>query len=154
MSEKTLRYQKKDYVLVIDLNTSLDHPPGISGLSTDLRELCQMIALDEEVHVVVISDTGEKAFLGERGLTRVVSMGRGIEPRSLTEAISKLDRPVIAGISGDAIGQGLELALACDIRIASDTSRFGLPQIKAGHIPWDGGTQRLSRLVGRVKPWK
>ena len=50
-----------------------------------------------------------------------------------------------------AIGQGLELALACDIRIASETSRFGLPQIEAGHILWDGGTQRLSRLVGKGK---
>jgi enoyl-CoA hydratase/carnithine racemase len=58
---------------------------------------------------------------------------------------------VIAAISGDAIGQGLELALACDIRIASEASRFGLPQIESGVIPWDGGTQRLSRLVGKGK---
>jgi enoyl-CoA hydratase/carnithine racemase len=58
---------------------------------------------------------------------------------------------VIAAISGDVIGQGLELALACDLRIASETSHFGLPQIKTGHLPSDGGTQRLSRLVGRGK---
>ena len=70
---------------------------------------------------------------------------------SLAEPIAKLDRPVIAAISGNAIGQGLELALACDIRIASETSCFGMSDIKSGLIPWDGGTQRLSRLVGRGK---
>ena len=120
-------------------------------MSEDLSELCNEVALDEETRVVVISDTGEKAFLGEKGLMRAVSMGRETESQSLAESISKLDRPVIAAISGDAIGQGLELALACDIRIASEASRFGLPQIKTGLIPWDGGTQRLSRLVGRGK---
>ncbi len=74
-----------------------------------------------------------------------------MEPQSFTEPISKLDRPVVAAISGDAIGQGLELALACDIRIASETSCFGMSHIKSGLIPWDGGTQRLSRLVGKSK---
>ena len=70
---------------------------------------------------------------------------------SVSEPIARIDRPVIAAIQGDAIGQGLEMALACDLRIAAETSRFGLPQIKAGLIPWDGGTQRLARLVGRGK---
>jgi enoyl-CoA hydratase/carnithine racemase len=58
---------------------------------------------------------------------------------------------VIAAINGDATGQGLELALACDIRVATEASHFGLPHIKKGLIPWDGGTQRLSRLVGSGK---
>ena len=151
MSEKTLLYQKKDHVLVIDLNSSLDHPLGISRRSAELSEVCDKVGLDEEVCVVVISDTGENAFLGEKGLMRTVSMGRGTESQSFAEPISKLDRPVIAAISGDAIGQGLELALACDIRIASETSCFGMSHIKSGLIPWDGGTQRLSRLVGRGK---
>ena len=52
-------------------------------------------------------------------------------------------------LNGDALGQGLELALACDIRVASETSRFGLTQVEEGSLPWDGGTQRLPRLVGR-----
>jgi enoyl-CoA hydratase len=70
---------------------------------------------------------------------------------SVAEPIAKMDRPVIAAINGDAIGQGLEMALACDIRVASESSHFALNQIKAGLIPWDGGTQRLTRLVGRGK---
>ena len=154
MSEKTLGYQKTNHVLVIDLNGPLDHSLLKSQISAELGELCDEATWDEEVHVVVICDTGGKTLSRETDLTEAVSVDgpeEEIEPRSLTEAISKLDRPVIAAISGDAIGQGLELALACDIRIASETSCFGLPQIKAGHIPWDGGTQRLSRLIGRGK---
>jgi enoyl-CoA hydratase len=151
MSEKTLRYQKKDHVLVIDLQGPLDHSVLNCQISAELGELCDKATWDEEIRVVVISDTGEKGFMGEKGLMRPVSIGRGTESQSLAEPIAKLDKPVIAAIKGKAIGQGLELALACDIRIASETSRFGLPQIKAGHIPWDGGTQRLSRLVGKSK---
>ncbi len=62
-----------------------------------------------------------------------------------------LDRPVIAAINGKAIGTGLELALSCDLRIASDTACFGLPQLSQGFIPWDGGSQRLPRIVGRAR---
>jgi enoyl-CoA hydratase/carnithine racemase len=121
-------------------------------LFNDLVELCNEITWSREIRVIIL--TGTEESVSETGLTGSISelKGRlGIEFWSFAEPISKLDRPVIAAISGDAIGQGLELALACDIRIASETSRFGLPQIKAGHIPWDGGTQRLSRLVGRGK---
>ena len=67
MPGETLRYQKKDHVLVIDLNSSLDRPLGISRMLADLRELYDEVALDEEVYVVVINDTGEKAFLGREG---------------------------------------------------------------------------------------
>jgi len=69
----------------------------------------------------------------------------------LAAPVAKLDIPIITAMNGYTIGQDLELALACDIRIASDTSHFGLPHVREGLIPWDGGTQRLSRLVGRAK---
>jgi enoyl-CoA hydratase/carnithine racemase len=75
----------------------------------------------------------------------------GIKLSSIAEPIARMDRPVIAAIQGDALGQGLEMVLACDIRIATEISRFGLPQIREGLIPWNGGTQRLARLVGRGK---
>jgi enoyl-CoA hydratase/carnithine racemase len=66
-------------------------------------------------------------------------------------AIAAIDRPVIAAINGDALGPGLELALSCDIRLASSRARFGLAQVARGRIPTDGGTQRLPRIVGRGK---
>ncbi len=154
MSDKTLRYQKTNHVLVIDLNGPLDHSVVKSQISAELGEFCDGATWDEEVRVVVISDTGEKPLSRETDLTKAVSVDgleEEMEPQSFTEPISKLDRPVVAAISGDAIGQGLELALACDIRIASETSCFGMSHIKSGLIPWDGGTQRLSRLIGRSK---
>ena len=154
MSEKTLRYQKTNHVLVFDLNGPLDHSLLKSQISAELSELCDEIAWDEKIRVIVIGLPQEKVPSGETDLIQVVSMNtleREIEFWSFTELISKLDRPVIAAISGDAIGQGLELALACDIRIASETSCFGMSHIKSGLIPWDGGTQRLSRLVGKGK---
>jgi enoyl-CoA hydratase/carnithine racemase len=70
---------------------------------------------------------------------------------SISRSIGECEKPVIIGIRGDAVGLGLEMALACDVRIASETSKFGLPQIRAGLMPWDGGTQRLSRTVGKAK---
>ena len=154
MPGETLRYQKKAHLLVIDLNSSLDRLLGQSQRSAELCGLRDEVALDKEVRVVVISDIGKKDLSRETDLTKPVSVDgleEEIEPWSLTESISKLGQPVIVAISGDAVGQGLELALACDIRIASETSRFGLPQIKSGLMPWDGGTQRLSRLVGKGK---
>ena len=154
MSEKTLRYQKTNHVLVIDLNCPFDHSLLKFQISAELGGLCDEATWDKKVNVVLISDCAEKAFSWERDTVKAVPLSEvegKTEFQSIAEPIARLDRPVIAAILGDAIGQGLELALACDIRIASETSRFGLSQIKAGHIPWDGGTQRLSRLVGKSK---
>ena len=68
----------------------------------------------------------------------------------VAEAVAAVEKPVIAALSGDAFDQGLELALACDVRVASLDARFGMTQLARGVLPWDGGTQRLPRLVGRA----
>jgi enoyl-CoA hydratase/carnithine racemase len=149
-------YQKSDFlgIINIDVSISVNDRMKMIQLSDELVEIYDEIAWDQEIRVVVIGLPEEKAPSGETDLTKAVSVDgleEEMEPHSFTEPISKLDRPVVAAISGDAIGQGLELALACDIRIGSETSHFGLPQIKSGLIPWDGGTQRLSRLVGKSR---
>ena len=154
MHYQTVSLQKVDHVMVVNLNDIVSDQPGMARLSDELTELCAEITWDEKVRVIVITGSGEKSFYLDAGLNRAVS-GTGEEEEmkffSVAEPIARMDRPVIAAINGDAIGQGLEMALACDIRVASESSHFALTQIKAGLIPWDGGTQRLTRLVGRGK---
>jgi enoyl-CoA hydratase/carnithine racemase len=151
MPYRTINFQKIGEVLVIYIMDNVDDQEKMIRLSDELDELCSEIIRHEQTRVIFLTDSGKESFsnLIEENLIRPDAVVN--EFCSLAKPIGKLDQPVIAGIRGDAVGQGLELALACDIRIASDTSRFGLPQIKAGHIPRDGGTQRLSRLVGRGK---
>jgi len=113
-------------------------------MAGELADVCQWINQDDSIYVVIITGTGE-AFC---------SFGEGesgnVPPRGAT-VVASIDRPVIAAINGDALGEGLEIALSCDIRLASAKARFGLPQVAGGLIPVDGGTQRLPRIVGRGK---
>jgi len=111
---------------------------------------------DESVRVVVVTGAGDKAFIagadiGEfEGRTantqREVMLGR-----SLFTAVDSFPKPLIAMVNGYCLGGGCELAMACDIRVASDTASFGQPEINLGIIPGGGGTQRLTRLVGEGK---
>ena len=154
MSYQMLNCQKTGHLMVINLIDAGNDQTRIARIIDELTGLCAEITWDEEVWVIVLTGGGGKFCFTETDSAGLVSRSneeQQIRILSLTEPIAKLGQPVIAAINGDAIGQGLELVLACDIRIASETSRFGLPHIKGGLIPCDGGTQRLSRLVGRGK---
>ena len=154
MDYHTLTYQKKGYVGVISIIDPVNGREKIALLASELADACFAITSDDEIQVIVLTGTGENPFSAGESLVEEVfevsEEGR-IRFWSLAEPIAKLDPPIIVAINGDAIGQGLELALACDLRIASETSHFGLSQIGKGLIPWDGGTQRLSRIVGKGK---
>lgn len=143
MIYKTLNWQKTDHVMIVNIDSHMNDQVKMARLSDELAELFDAITWDGEIQVVVLSDAGEKSFEVNDPPKTTIS--------SFAEPIARLDKPVIAAINGDATGQGMELILACDIRITTRTSRFGFPQIMRGLIPWDGGTQRLSRLVGRGK---
>ncbi len=152
MTARILSWQKEDHVLAVDLSMTANTPEKIAQLSDELFDLCREVNQDDEIWVVLLTGTKENslAMFGDWvGSAPKPNKKKAAQVRSIAEPIAKIDRPVVAAIQGDAIGQGLELALACDLRIAGETSRFGLPFIQAGLIPWDGGTQRLSRLVGR-----
>lgn len=153
MSYQALAYQKKGKVGIIRINPLINAKIIMAQLSNELFDLCEEISQDEEVWVLVLIGCGENPFNMETDLFELprVNIESWITFYSLTEPIAKLDRPIIAAINGNAIGLGLELTLACDIRIAAETSLFGFPHIKLGLIPWDGGTQRLPRLVGKSK---
>jgi enoyl-CoA hydratase/carnithine racemase len=121
----------------------------------DLAELCGEIEMDEDIRVVIIAAPEEKTLHKERQSRGPLSALPREETSHLlphlSESIAGLDRPTVAAINGGAFGHGLELAMACDMRIVSSSSRFGLPHIREGLIPQDGGTQRLPRLVGKGK---
>ena len=124
------------------------------ALAAEIREVCEALNQDDQIRVVVVTGEGE-AFC--RGNDSPVATADDPERAALldrlrvADAIGGLQQPAICALNGDAVAQGLELALACDLRIAEDGAAFGLTQVSKGLIPWDGGTQRLPRLVGSAR---
>lgn len=120
-----------------------------------LAEAWASVARDEAVRAVVLTGAGERAFCAGVDLKEAQpSQGPagdafGIDAPKPVTAGMDMDKPIIAAINGVALGGGFELALACDIRIASETARFGLTEVKVGSMPGAGGTQRLVRTIGR-----
>jgi len=154
MPYKNLTYERKDHVGFIRLNSPANDRIQIMRLSDELNALCSVINSDDEIRVIAISTSKEGTFsMGEALSADFSGCENNKEPNSfsLTDPIAELRQPVIVGIDGDAVGQGLEMALACDIRMSTETSLFGMAQLKNGSIPSDGGIQRLARLVGRGK---
>ncbi len=135
----------------------LTNPP-MNALSravlAELRGLARDLAADAQVKAVVVAG-GEKAFaagaditeFGDHDVARDIARGF----RDAFDAVAAIPRPVIAAVRGYALGGGLELAMACDLRVAADTARVGQPEILLGIIPGAGGTQRLARLVGPAR---
>ncbi len=150
----TLIYEKKDNIGVMTVN----RPDKLNALSNELTEelqhLLDEIEKDVDLRVVVITGAGDKAFVAGADINELVERdalkGRDVSRfrQALFARIENLPVPVIAAVNGYALGGGLELALACNIRIASEKAQFGAPEVKLGIIPGDGGTQRLPRLVG------
>lgn len=141
---KTLIYSKQTHFAYITLNRPQPDKKSISQPAGELRDICNDINHDRNVNVIILTGKGNQFYPGQ-------APAHGQPQDTLADAIAGITKPVIAAINGDALGRGLELALACDIRIAATTVHFGLPQITKGYIPSDGGTQRLPRLIGRGK---
>jgi enoyl-CoA hydratase/carnithine racemase len=135
-----VNFQKIGYCSVIDITGVPEDESSCVDWPRQLAEVCEEIVWDEQVRVVVL------AFDGKIDLQDFA-----VEQVSPVERVAKLKQPVIAAIRGDANGLGLELALACDIRIGTEGARFGLSQIRQGLMPSNGGTQRLPRLIGPGK---
>jgi enoyl-CoA hydratase len=147
---EAVSFEKNDRVAVITVAAFTEDLLRSARLSDEIGELCSEIEADEGIRAVVVADSPETSLLRQEEPGKI----DGEQPLSrpaLSESIAGLDRPTIAAINRDAIGLGLELAMACDIRVVTQTSRVGLPHILGGIIPSDGGTQRLPRLVGKAK---
>ena len=162
MAYATLIYTKKDHTAHITLNRPEVNNIINQRLAQELEDVCHQVNQDDDIYVVVITGMGGRAFCGGSELEQLLqSDGTGetslVGPKeiglrhSVTTTISGVDRPVIAAINGDALGQGLELAMSCDIRLASSKSQLGFPHVALGLIPMDGGTQWLPRIVGKGK---
>ena len=145
-------YEKKESLATISFERE-DARNFIDTQSlSELEAILAKINADSSINVVLVA--GEGMFSSKIDLERVWVYEDGqkfLRRFSATSSLSSLDRPTIAAIEDEAIGQGLELALACDIRLCTETARFAMDHITHGDIPWDGGTQKLSRLVGKAR---
>jgi enoyl-CoA hydratase len=154
MPYEHLACQEKEHVALIRINTQPNDLAETTLLSSELSLVCSKISSDDSIRVVVVTGSSDNTFSLEECLSSDIfetQHDTETESCSLAEPVAGISQPVIAGINGNAVGPGLELALACDIRIGTETSLFGLPHIKVGGMPSDGGVQRLSRLVGKGK---
>ena len=154
MPDKTIAYEKRGHIARLTLQSPQTGNAIDLEMARELGDACARIAQNDEVWVVVLAAAGEGVFSSGGNLTDSAP-GLGLEPlvpsKLASDAVAALDTPVIAAIDGDALGGGLELALACDLRLASERARFGLPEVSYGLIPGGGGTQRLPRIVGKGK---
>lgn len=150
---KNLMVEVKDKVCIITMN----RPKALNALNNDtLKELSQIIDIvSEKEEILGIIITGEgKAFVAGADIRQMQNYkseeGRKYAgyAQGVFDKIEELEKPVIAAVNGYALGGGCELAMSCDIRIASEKAIFGQPEVNLGVIPCFGGTQRLSRLVG------
>lgn len=158
MPPATLSVQKSGHVACITL-TRPERANVLDAVALrDLADACESIRDDDEVRVAVITAEGEVfcsgwdwdalAAAAEAGSLLDAARGLGMVPDPF-RCLHELSRPVICAMNGGAHGAGLELALACDIRVAAEGARFSLPETQMGLLPMAGGIQRLARLVGR-----
>lgn len=143
---KTLSCSRRGPVFRIALNRPRVDNRVNRQMALDLAEVADSVNRDDSIRVVVLLGRG-RAFSSGWESIRVRSY-QDLSTHQAAASIARIERPVVAAINGDAVGQGLEIALAADLRIAVLDARFGLPHVGHGVIPWDGGTQRLARLVG------
>lgn len=156
MNYQNLIIEKEEQVCIVRIN----HPEALNALnSVILKELGQAfdaIARDEETNVVILTGEGRSfvagADISEMSVMKAAEGKRfGCLGAEVFRKIELLEKPVIAAVNGFALGGGCELAMACDIRIASSKAKFGQPEVGLGIIPGFSGTQRLPRIVGVAK---
>ncbi len=156
MSLKNILLQKEEKIAILTVN----RPQALNALNketiTELSEALDILEKDESVRVIILTGSGEKAFVAGADIKEFKDFNelQGEElarkgQEMLFNKIENLHKPVIAAVNGYALGGGLELAMACHFRIASDNAKLGLPEVTLGLIPGYGGTQRLPLLIGK-----
>jgi enoyl-CoA hydratase len=139
---------------------TINRPEKLNALNKatilELHEAFKSLEKNKEIRAIILTGSGEKAFVAGADISEFAdfSMTEGAELAArgqslLFDFVENLKTPVIAAINGFALGGGLELAMACHFRVASDTAKMGLPEVSLGVIPGYGGTQRLPQLIGK-----
>lgn len=157
MELKNIILEKEGNLAIVTIN----RPKALNALNSetlqDLDLVLENLESDKNIYCVVLTGAGEKAFVAGADISEMKDLSEeegkefGLLGNEVFRRLEKLDKPVIAAISGFALGGGCELAMACDIRIASERARFAQPEAGLGITPGFGGTQRLPRLVGEGK---
>ena len=139
----------------------INRPEALNAMNIDviseLSRTVDIVGSDESIKVVIITGTGEKSFCAGADISYMVNIDPitaekyASSAQSVLNKIERLEKPVIAAVNGYALGGGCELAMVCDIRIASSNAKMGQPEVTIGIPPGWGGTQRLMRLVGPAK---
>lgn len=154
MTYSNINVTTKNFITLIKINREKAFNALNEKTILELKNAIEKISKTQDTKVVVITGTGSKAFIAGADITMFKNntpLGIRKTILLLQEVLNKiedLEVPVIASINGFCLGGGLELAMACDLRIAGENAQLGQPEIKLGLIPGAGGTQRLSRLVG------
>jgi enoyl-CoA hydratase/carnithine racemase len=148
-------YERKGAVAYVTVN----RPKVLNALNTqtwsDLRKAFQDARDDTEIRGVILTGAGDKAFIAGADISELAQVSAVEAEQSsrfgqqVLDLIENLGKPVIAAVNGFALGGGCETAMACTIRLAVETARFGQPEVALGLVPGGGGTQRLPRLVGK-----
>jgi enoyl-CoA hydratase/carnithine racemase len=157
MSFDNLLVEREQPVAIL----TVQRPQRLNALDArtldELRDAFLSLQHDDLIRCVILTGAGEKAFVAGADVNELAqdtpesARGRALTGQHVFDLIETLGKPVIAAVNGLALGGGCELAMACTLRLAADSSRFGQPEINLGIIPGFGGTQRLVRLVGKSK---
>ncbi|HEV8266491.1 MAG TPA: enoyl-CoA hydratase-related protein [Gemmatimonadales bacterium] len=155
MTYQTLLFELRDGIAFVTIN----RPDKLNALNdqvvTELGHAAERIATEEAIKGAILTGAGPKAFVAGADIGDLAKQGpfdgkaRALRGQAVLRRLETCGKPVIAAINGFALGGGCELALACHIRVASETAKFGQPEVKLGIAPGYGGTQRLPRLVGK-----
>jgi enoyl-CoA hydratase len=160
MSWKNIILKKDNKIGFITLNRPEVYNALNAALLGELGEVVEEIKKDPDIGVVLLTGAGEKAFVSGADIgeipasNAILAWATSRDHQSILNQLEQLGKPSIAAINGYCLGGGLELAMACTLRIASENAKLGLPELGLGFVPGYGGTQRLTRLVGRGKAFE
>lgn len=157
MELKNVLFEKEGNIAIVTIN----RPKALNALNSetlrDLDTVLDNLEADKDIYAVILTGAGEKSFVAGADISEMKDLNEkqgeefGLLGNRVFRRLETLDKPVIAAISGFALGGGCELAMSCDIRIASEKARFAQPEAGLGITPGFGGTQRLPRIVGLGK---